>query len=410
MSFRKLWNTCLGNLFEHYDTALFSFLAPFLAPLIFPEQEKISALMLTYLLIPLGMIARPIGSLVFGFIGDVYGREKALFLTLMGMAVISGSMAFCPTFEQIGFLSPLFFCLGRILQNFLSAGETMGGAIYLLENTSEKKHDLLGSIYSASTMGGHLLASFGVFLLSHYQMIDSGWRLLYLAGCMTALFGSIARRSTSPMQPIKTTKTSLKTLFSTYRKPLLCIAIVSGFAHATYTIALVLMNGLIPLVTSISKAEIMKINSYLLIFDFSILPLFGWIASKINREKFMMAISLGAFLFAIPLMVSLEGASLITIIGIRMVFVVLGVAFYAPFHAWAQQLIPSNVRYGVISFGYAIGAQLLGSPTAAISLSCFQTTKMISSIAWYWMVLAFGATISLLFSLRVKTSEPLETV
>ena len=58
---------CIGNLFQHYDAALFGFLSPFLAPLIFPEKEPITALILTYAMIPLGMLARPIGSLFFGF-------------------------------------------------------------------------------------------------------------------------------------------------------------------------------------------------------------------------------------------------------------------------------------------------------------------------------------------------------
>ena len=90
----QLWSACLGNLFEHYDTALFGFLSPFLAPLIFPEKDPMTALILTYAIIPLGMVARPIGSLVFGYIGDVYGRRHALFLTLAGMSLISGCITF----------------------------------------------------------------------------------------------------------------------------------------------------------------------------------------------------------------------------------------------------------------------------------------------------------------------------
>src|ERR1700688_1495282 len=109
----QLWNACLGNLFEHYDTALFGFLSPFLAPLIFPKQEAITALILTYAIIPLGMLARPLGSLVFGYIGDMYGRKHALFLTLTGIALVSGGIAFIPTYVQAGMLAPLLFFLGR---------------------------------------------------------------------------------------------------------------------------------------------------------------------------------------------------------------------------------------------------------------------------------------------------------
>lgn len=410
---KQLWNACLGNLFEHYDTALFSFLSPFLAPLIFPNKEPIVALILTYAIIPLGMLARPIGSLVFGYIGDVYGRKQALFLTLAGMSFVSGCIAFSPTYSQAGILAPIIFCIGRALQNFLAAGETMGGAIFLLENSSEKRHDLFSSLYSASTMGGHLLASLGVFLLGYYNLTTSGWRFLYLFGCITALFGCLIRRSPHTMQPSVKNSHTVKNLKNTlwiYRKDLICIMITSGFASATYSIALVLMNGFIPLVSTLSQTEVMKINTYLLILDFCALPFFGWVASKVPREKLMLSATLGVVLFAMPLVLSLKEASLMGVIGVRMVFVIFGVAFFAPFHAWAQQLIPSTCRYVVISLGYALGTQALGSPTAALALWCFQKTGMISSVVWYWMFLGLLSSGVIALALRKKQVQILEQV
>lgn len=410
---RQLWNACLGNLFEHYDTALFGFLSPFLAPLIFPDKEPIVALILTYAIIPLGMLARPIGSLVFGYIGDVYGRKQALFLTLAGMSFVSGCIAFTPTYSQAGILAPIIFCIGRALQNFLAAGETMGGAIFLLENSPEKRHDLFSSLYSASTMGGHLLASLGVFLLGYYNLTTSGWRFLYLFGCVTALFGCLIRRSPHAMQPsVKSshTVTNLRNTFWTYRKALACIMITSGFASATYSIALVLMNGFIPLVSTLSKTEVMKINTCLLVLDFCALPFFGWVASKVPREKLMLSASLGVVLFAIPLILSLKGALLMGVIGVRIAFVIFGVAFFAPFHAWAGQLIPSTCRYAVISLGYALGTQALGSPTAALALWCFQKTGMMSSVVWYWMFLGLLSSGVIALALWKKQAQVLEQV
>lgn len=407
----QLWSACLGNLFEHYDTALFGFLSPFLTPHIFPEKEPITALILIYAMIPLGMLARPLGSLVFGYIGDVYGRKQALFLTLAGMSFVSAGIAFSPTYLQAGVLAPLVFCLGRVLQNFFSSGESMGGAIFLLENSSEKQHDLLSGLYNASTIGGILLASAGVSLLSHYNAIDSGWRGLYLIGCLTTLFGCMIRRrlpsTTFTEDALKSSQTlpNLLSIFWTHRKPLLLIIISSGFAYANYSIALVLMNGFIPLVTSVTKAHMMSINTALLILDFCALPFFGYLASKISREKMMLSASLCVVLCATPLFMLLEGATILGVIGVRMCFVLFGVAFCAPFHAFAQQLIPPAHRYAVISFGYALGSQAIGGPTAAISLWCFKKTEMISSVSWYWVVLAITSSIAIAMTLKRKFSE-----
>ena len=409
---KNLWNAILGNLFEHYDTALFGFLSPFLASLIFPQHDPLTALIFTYAIIPLGMVARPLGSLLFGYLGDLYGREYALFLTLAGMAFVSGCIALSPSYAQVGLLAPMLFCLGRALQNFMAAGETMGGAIFVLEHSPEKRHDLLSSLYSASAMGGHLLASLGVFVLSCFHWIDPGWRYLYVCGCITALFGCLIRRSSASLQPaVKLSKPliNMNNILWTYRKQLLLIIITSGFAHATYSMALILMNGFIPLVSSITKEEVMKINTYLLMVDLCALPFFGWVASKISREKVMLSASLGVVIFSMPLLVSLEGASLAVIIAVRIIFVLFGVAFFAPFHAWAQQLIPRHGRYAVISLGYALGSQLLGSPTAAFSLWCFKQTGRVSSVAWYWMCMALASSLCMAKTLySKKASQALE--
>lgn len=424
---RQLWSAYLGNLFEHYDTALFGFLSPFLATLLFPEKEALTALILTYALIPLGMVARPLGSLLFGYIGDLYGRAHALFLTLAGMSLVSGCIALTPTYQQAGLVAPLLFCLGRVLQNFFVAGETMGGAIFLLEHSSEKRHNLLSSLYSASTMGGHLLASLGVFLLSYYNFTHPGWRLLYLCGCITACFGCLVRRAAcTPSWPrahvsngnsvpssVKPSYsiTTLKNMLWTYRTPLLCITITSGFASATYSIALILMNGFIPLISPFSHTQVMQINTYLLIVDFCALPFFGWVASKIGREKLMLAASLGVVFLAMPLTLSLKGTSLVGLIGVRMAFVIFGVAFFAPFHAWAQPLLPSHCRYALLSLGYALGTQVVGSPTAACALWCFQKTGMVSSISWYWSLLALASSGIIIATSRSRSrNQPYEVL
>ena len=346
LNIKRLWSAGLGNLFEHYDTALFGFLSVFLAPLIFPEKDPVTALILTYAMIPLGMLARPLGALVFGYIGDQYGRKQALFLSLGGMAVISGCIAFTPTFAQVGIIAPIIFGLGRVLQNFLAAGETMGGAIFLLENVPEKKHDVFSGLYNATTIGGILFASAAVSLIGYYEVVDWGWRLLYIIGCLTAFFGFLirSRLPDSTWESAKSSKVtgkesltnSLK-MFWTHRKALAMVALGSGFAYANYSMALVLLNGFIPLVSTVTKVEMMSLNTALLVIDFLALPFFGWLSSKISREKVMLSATLGVVLTGIPLFMLLPTASLLGIFAIRLCFVFFGVAYFAPFHAWAQQ-------------------------------------------------------------------------
>jgi MHS family proline/betaine transporter-like MFS transporter len=281
----------------------------------------------------------------------------------------------------------------RLAQNFLASGEIMGGAILLLEGAHEKKHDVLSSLYGASTIGGILLASLGVSVLCQVASVESGWRVLYVIGGITAFFGCMIRVSQKVIIPHRARPPLVeigRTLWA-YRRAVSLIAVSAGFSYASYSVALVLINGLVPLVTSITKEHMMQLNSALLILDFAMLPLCGWISSKISREKLMIGASLGVVLSALPLFLMLEQGTWASVVSIRVFFVFLGVAFSAPLHAWAQRLVPEAHRYLVISFGYAIGSQLLGAPTAAISLWLFKETGVITSVAWYWMALALVA-------------------
>lgn len=390
----QFWSAFLGNFFEHYDTAIFGFLSPFLAPLIFPMHDFMTALILTYAMIPLGMLARPIGALFFGYIGDYYGRTRALFWSLVGMSVVSGSIALSPTYEQAGILAPVIFGLGRLLQNFLAAGETIGGAIFLLENTEKKRHDFLSGIFNASTIGGILFASLGVSIISHYNILENGWRALYVIGCLTGVFGCILRINL-PLNEvnIKSIKGSysplnLFNIFIQQWKALFVVALSSGFSYANYSIALVLMNGFIPMITTTTKNEMMNLNTFLLVFDFISLPFFGWLASKVSRVKLMLGASLGVVFMVIPLFMVLEGGSFLTVVLVRICLVLFGVAFFAPFHAWVQDFVPATHRYLIVSFGYAVGSQIFGGPTAAFSLWLFKTTGIVSSVSWYLFALA----------------------
>lgn len=386
---RQVVSAFLGNLFEHYDTALYGLLSPFLAPLFFPQQDPVVSLLLAYALIPLGMMARPIGAWIIGSIGDNYGRTRALSYSLFGMALVSLFMAICPTYEQAGLYSPLFLCINRILSNFLSAGESMGGAIYILEKTPQKKHDWLSGLYNSSTMGGIVLASIGVSILCTFSMVDSGWRILYALGCITGFYGFYLRKQGEITSPVTKRKTSFSIIRENY-SAFLKIFLASGFSYANYSIAFLLTNGLVPLITSHSAEEMANMNSALLAIDLFLLPVFGWLAAKYSREKIMLIATLAIVFTSLPLFALLSEVDITLIFILRTFIVIFGVAFSAPFHAWAQAQVPNEHRYFLISLAYALGSQIIGGPTALISLWLFKMGGTAPYASIYWLFLSLG--------------------
>lgn len=405
-SFFQLFSTCAGNLFEHYDTALFGFLSTFLAPVIFPSKDPTTALLLTYVMIPIGMLARPVGALFFGYLGDSFGRNIALFWSLLGMGIISFFIGVFPAQISIGFLPPLFICLARMMQNFCAAGETIGGAIYLLESSSKDQHDFLSGVYGASTIGGIIMASIATSLLVYFDVVMQGWRYLYFVGVVTAVFGLLIRKDKMKNSSIKlpsrlNLKQHIQVLLS-YKKTLAIIALVSGFSYVTYSISIIFLNGCIPLISSISSSSMITLSSFLLILDFILLPLFGLLSSKFSRIKLMVFSSIITVLVAVPSFFFLQGATAGTVVVIRIILMSLGAMFSAPLHAFVQGLVPKEHRYSVISFGYSLGSQLLGGPSAAISLWLFKKTGQIYLAGLYWVLLAFICSVVLI---RLYRSE-----
>lgn len=389
----KVWGAFLGNFFEHYDTALFTALAPFTAHLFFPHDSPLAALIYTYALIPLGMMARPVGAFLFGRIGDQYSRETALFYSMAGMALISFLLAFCPTYETGGIWGAIFLGIGRFLQNLCASGESMGGAIYILEKTPPEKHDLFSSLFSLSTVGGILTASLAVTLLYLTTGVVEGWRILYLIGGATGLCGLILRKD--PNQEWKEGREASKFSHRTgavqvlwdHRYLLALIAFASGFSYATFTVGLVLMNGFIPQISEFSKGEMVQLNVFLLAYMMVILPVFGKIAGKISRGVLMVATSVAVAICAPLLFSLLQEGTFIEIVTIRIILVTLGVAFSASLHAWLQTLVPKAHRYLIISMGYALGTQLLGGPCSSVSLGIFYLTGLTWTASLYWGVL-----------------------
>ena len=176
-----------------------------------------------------------------------------------------------------------------------------------------------------------------------------------------------------------------------HRTAFLSIILASGFSYTTYSLGFTLMNGYIPLVTALSKTDVMKVNTVLLIVDMFLLPCFGYLANKLGKERVMLAGALCSVIGALPLFSLLEHASLNLVIAIRVAIIFSGVAFAAPYHAWAMERIPSSHRYLILSLGYAIGSQLIGAPTSAICLWLYKTLGWSSAPGLYLMAIGIAA-------------------
>lgn len=392
----------LGNLFEHYDTALFSFLAPVLSSYLFPNEDELNGLILIFAIHPLSKLAKPIGALLFGLYGDFFGKEKVLSITLLGMGMTTFLFALLPSFQKVGFLAPLLFLLCRLLQNFFAGGETTLAALSLIEEAPAEKKDFLSGVFSSSTIGGILLASFLVTMIEDQK---EGFRILYLLGSFVAFFGVFLRKKeishkSSFQGP---SRRELFSFIELHKREALQVIFVSAFSYVNYLMSIVLFNSWIPLVTTMKKSEVHLLNTSLLVLDFLLLPLFGRFSRKVGRERLMQFSALFLGICVIPCFFYLEGASLPLIIFIRVLIVSLAVSFAAPYYSWSISLMGKRYRALILSLCGAIGAYL-ASPISTFSLWIFQKTKEPWLMALPWSMMAFFIVLTFMKKMSLKAS------
>lgn len=374
-----IFSGIIGNIVEHYDTALYGFLAPFIAPLFFPTFHPITQLILAYAILPLDILAKPLGSLLFGRIGDRFGRTRALSLSITCSALSTGLMGCLPIYSQIGILAPILLALTRFSLKFFSAGECVGAAIFILEHQPQKNQGFLGSLFSCSTVIGILLASALTNGFEIIGIIHTHWRFLFWIGTLTSLVGLYIRYNAEDgpeFQQSLVESQTLLNLIRNYWKQFLAIMVSAGFSYATYEVSFMFFNTYPTFISSVTNSQMLTVNTILLALDMVALPVFGLFADKISSVRQMQLTSIAALFLSIPLFALCKNGSLATIICIRTIWVLIGVAYCAPFHAWSQQLIPVRHRYTIISLSYTIGSQLIGAPFAALALWLYRQTEL----------------------------------
>ena len=182
----------IGTFLEYFDFTLYVHMAVILNDVFFPKTDTYSKALLASFAFSMAYIVRPIGSFIFGILGDFWGRKSNIIMTTMMMSVSSFFLACMPTYAQIGFKASIGVIGCRIIQGISSAVEVVGAKIYLAESTKAPKSYFYCGLISVSIYAGGFVA---LSLCSFMMFIrpDDGWRYVFFLGSGIAVIGSMAR-------------------------------------------------------------------------------------------------------------------------------------------------------------------------------------------------------------------------
>src|SRR5579862_7659345 len=149
----------IGNVLEWYDFSVYAFVAITIAKKFFPAGNDASALLATFAAFGIGFVARPLGGIVIGRVGDLRGRKTALVLTILLMAAGTTLIGLIPSYASIGIAAPALLVIARLMQGFSAGGEWGGSTAFIVEWAPEGKRGLYGSFQQTSVAAGLLLGS-----------------------------------------------------------------------------------------------------------------------------------------------------------------------------------------------------------------------------------------------------------
>ncbi len=195
-----------GTTFEWYDFFIFGTLTAIIAKNFFGANETIGTI-LALATFGVGFIARPLGALVFGHIGDKKGRKGTFLYTILVMGIATVAIGFLPTFNQIGLLAPVILIALRIVQGFALGGEYGGAAIYVAEHApSNKRGAFTGWIQTSAAFG--LISALLVILATRTLTGEPafaawGWRIPFIVSAGLLIVSVYVRAKTAESPAFK---------------------------------------------------------------------------------------------------------------------------------------------------------------------------------------------------------------
>ncbi|MBF7017800.1 MFS transporter [Staphylococcus durrellii] len=393
---KTVFATGIGNAMEWFDFGLYSYLAVIISQNFFSSVENDQLkLIFTFATFAIAFLLRPVGGIIFGIIGDKYGRKVVLTTTIIMMAFSTLLIGLLPTYDQIGVWAPILLLLGRVLQGFSTGGEYAGAMVYVAESSPDKKRNTLGCGLEIGTLSGYIAASVlsGIlfFVLSSEQMASWGWRIPFILGLFLGIFGFYLRRKLeeSPVfeNDIEATPKRDNIHFFTilryyYKDIIVCFVAVAFFNCTNYMVTSYLPSYL----QGVVKLDGTMVSVLITIVMAVMIPLalmFGRIADKIGEKKVFLIGLIGTAVLSIVSFSLFQTNSLI--------FIIIGIFILGFFLSTYEATMPgslptmfyTHIRYRTLAVTFNVSVSIFGGTTPLISSSLVAKTGDPLSPAYY---------------------------
>ncbi len=398
-----------GNVMEWYDFGVYGFFAAAIGAQFFPSDDPSVSLIASFGVFAVGFVARPLGGLLFGHIGDRLGRRAAIVGSVILMIVPTLLMALLPTYRQIGLAAPALLILLRLAQGLAVGGEYTTSMVLLVEEAQSRRRGFVGSFAPFGALGGLLLGSAVGATLMAFLPADAaatwGWRLAFFTGLLIGLVVFFIRRSLPPDPTIVETEEARKSpLFDAFRTQWRTILKVMGFTLGNgvgFYLCFVYVSTWLKQQHGLSASMALTLNSAALFLMLLITPLAGAVSDRIGRKPVLIVGAAGLALFAWPLFRLMSVPHPGAILAGQCAFAIL-MSCYGASPAFLVEAFPKHVRCSGLSIGYNLSLSIFGGTVPMVAVFLIKVTGNPLAPAFY---LSLAAIVSLVMALLIGADE-----
>jgi MHS family proline/betaine transporter-like MFS transporter len=415
---KTLFAGMVGNVLEWYDFVVYGFLAVIIGELFFPSDDPMVSLLKSLGVFAVGFIMRPVGAVLFGHIGDRYGRKKALTISIIMMAVSTTAIGLLPTYAQIGILAPTLLVMLKLFQGLSVGGEYTTSVSFIVEHAPEGKRGLFGSVGILGAVVGILLGSASgaviTKILPEDQLYAWGWRVLFFTGILLGLIGYYVRKNIDETPKfIELEYEELidkQPVFDVFRKAfkefLKTFSLSTFQAVGFYTIFVYIANHLSVFV-KMPKSTALTINTISMIVLAVLIPFFGWLSDKIGRKPIILFSTGFTIIASYPLFKFISSGSAENALIGQVIFAVVVAGFMSILPTTLVEIFPTQIRNSGYSIGYNLPFAIFGGTAPLIATYLVKITGNTGSPAFYLIAAAIVAFTAGL-TLKETAKEPLK--
>lgn len=428
---RVILASLIGTTIEFYDFYVYATAAVLVFPhLFFPPGDEAAALLASFAVFGAAMVARPLGAIVFGHLGDKHGRKATLVGALLTMGIATFLIGALPTYAAAGWLAPTLLVLLRLAQGFALGGEWSGAALVATENAPAGKRAIFGTFPQLGAPLGFIIAN-GLFLVIAAALpsgdpsrpsaafLSWGWRIPFLFSAVMVVVGLWVRlnlvESAAFEKTVRTGKVQKLPLVAVFRAHWKELILGTFYMLATYVLFYLMTtfslsygraatNAALPGLGYDYRSFVLMMIAGVVFFGIFTLLSGPW-ADRWGRRRTLICVTLAIIGFGLVWVPMLAGGTFGVMAWLVLGFSLMGMTF-GPMGALLPELFPASVRYTGSGISYNVSSILGAAIAPFIAVALWSAGG--GSPFWVGVYLSAMAAITLLALLLGRETKDVD--